>query len=141
MILLDVSVCLAGFWEGHVHHPATRAWLDDAADDSLALCRIVQLGWLRHLTNPVVLGEDALTRVAAWNFVAGVMGDARFMWVAEADAVDEHFAGFLAPDRSHKLWTDDYLAAVAMAGDHSLATLDSKFARRYPDLDVVNPTS
>lgn len=139
MILLDVSTCLVGFWAGHEHHEATRTWLEAAEDESLALCRIAQLGWLRHLTNPVVLGEDTLTRTEAWNFVAAVLSDARFVWATEVDEVDQHLAGLLADDHSHKLWTDDYLAALASAGGYSLATLDSKFARRYPELTVINP--
>jgi len=139
MILLDVSTCLVGFWAGHVHHEATRAWLDAADNDSLALCRVAQLGWLRHLTNPAVLGVDALTRIEAWNFIASVLQDARFHWVVEGGDVDDHFVHFVGADRSHKLWTDDYLAALASSGRHSLATLDQKLARRYPDLDVINP--
>lgn len=139
MILLDVSTCLVGFWAGHVHHEATRSWLDAADNDSLALCRVVQLGWLRHLTNPAVLGDDALTRIDAWNFIATVLQDARFGWVVERGDVDDHFAQFVGHDRRHKLWTDDYLAALASASGHCLATLDAKFAPRYPDLEVVNP--
>lgn len=140
MILLDVSTCLTGFWAGHLHHEKTRAWLDAAADDSLGLCRIVHLGWLRHLTNPAVLGEDALTRRDAWNFVASVLNDARFGWIEESADTDVHLAAYAAHhDRGHKLWTDDYLAALALGGGHSFASLDTKIARRDPDLTVVDP--
>lgn len=140
MILLDVSICLVGFWAGHLHHEQARNWFDRAEDDSLGLCRIVHLGWLRHLTNPAVLGEDALTRRDAWNFVASVLADARFGWIEESEDIDTHFASHAAHgDRSHKLWTDDYLAALAVAGNHSFATLDTKIARRYPGLAVINP--
>lgn len=140
MILLDVSTCLAGLWPAHVFHDPTRAWLSEATDDSLGLCRVVHLGLLRHLSNPVILGEDALSRGEAWDFVASVLADARFGWVDEADGVDDHFADHVAgKDRSHKLWTDDYLAAVALAGGHSFATLDTKFPARYPQLTVINP--
>lgn len=140
MILLDVSTCIAGFWAGHVHHPGTRAWLDAASDGSLAICRVVHLGWLRHFTNPAVLGDDALTRAEAWDFAASVLADARFGWVEEADDLDARFAELAAqPDRSHKVWTVDYLAAVALSGGHSFVTLDAKFAGRYPDLRVIDP--
>jgi hypothetical protein len=37
---------------------------------------------------------------------------------------------------SHKLWTDDYLAAFAQAGDATLATLDRKMPARYPSVQV-----
>ncbi len=39
-------------------------------------------------------------------------------------------------DKSHKLWTDDYLAAFAQAGDLTLATLDRKLPGRYPSVRV-----
>ncbi|CCH77181.1 conserved hypothetical protein [Nostocoides japonicum T1-X7] len=139
MILLDVGTCLTGFWAGHVHHEKIHAWLDAAEDDSLGLCRIVHLGWLRLLTNPAVLGADALTRRDAWDFVAFVLADARFGWIDEPEDIDTHLATHAAhDDRSHKLWTDDYLAAFALAGSHSFATLDTKIAHRYPGLTVVN---
>ena len=39
-------------------------------------------------------------------------------------------------DKSHKLWTDDYLAAFAQASDLTLATLDRKLPGRYPSVRV-----
>jgi toxin-antitoxin system PIN domain toxin len=142
VILLDVSTCLAGFWPAHVFYAPTRSWLDGAENDSLGLCRVVHLSWLRHLTNPAVLGEDALTRAEAWDFVASVLTDARFGWVEEGEEVDDWFSAHAArADRSHKLWTDDYLAAVALAGGHSFATLDTKIAKRYPGLELINPAA
>jgi hypothetical protein len=39
-------------------------------------------------------------------------------------------------DKSHKLWTDDYLAAFAQATDLTLATLDRKLPGRYPSVRV-----
>ena len=133
MILLDVSICLAGFWPAHVFHEPTQSWLSNARDDSLGLCRVVHLGWLRLLTNSTVLGEDVLTRAEAWDFVASVLTDARFGWIDETDTVDDRFAQLAAiPDRSH-------LVSVALAGGHSFATLDTKITKRYPQLEVTNP--
>ena len=39
-------------------------------------------------------------------------------------------------DKSHKLWTDDYLAAFAQASDATLVTLDRKMPARYPSVRV-----
>ncbi|WP_460831195.1 PIN domain-containing protein [Nocardioides hungaricus] len=137
-----MSTCLAGFWPAHMLHAPTRSWLDKADDDSLGLCRVVHLGWLRHLTNPAVLGEDVLARAEAWDFVASVLADARFGWIDESQDVDDWFSTHAArTDHSHKLWTDDYLAAVALAGGHSFATLDTKVTKRYPKLEVINPAA
>jgi uncharacterized protein len=39
-------------------------------------------------------------------------------------------------DKSHKLWTDDYLAAFAQASDVTLITIDRKIPARYPSVRV-----
>jgi predicted nucleic acid-binding protein len=39
-------------------------------------------------------------------------------------------------DKSHELWTDDYLAAFAQSGDATLVTLDHKMPARYPSVRV-----
>jgi hypothetical protein len=78
-------------------------------------------------------------RAPAWDFIASVLFDGRFAWVDEADGTDTRFATHAARhERGHKLWTGDYLAAVALAGGHSFATLDTKIASRYPDLEVID---
>jgi len=43
-------------------------------------------------------------------------------------------------DHSHKLWTDDYLAAFAQASGASLTTLDTKLKDRYPSVQVEQLT-
>src|SRR5215470_4237901 len=53
---------------------------------------------------------------------------------AELDAV---WRAISAHDyKSHKLWTDDYLAAFAQASDATLITLDRKVPARYPSVRV-----
>jgi len=37
---------------------------------------------------------------------------------------------------SHKLWTDDYLAAFAQVSDATLVALDGKVSARYPSVRV-----
>jgi uncharacterized protein len=39
-------------------------------------------------------------------------------------------------DKSHKPWTDGYLAAFAQASDATLATLDTEFPSRYPSAPI-----
>jgi hypothetical protein len=40
-------------------------------------------------------------------------------------------------DRNHTLWTDDYLAAFAVAAELEIVTLDRPFRARYPSANVV----
>ena len=49
--LPDVNVLLALSAEGHVHHKPARLWFYAQLTDSVAICRVTQMGLLRLLTN------------------------------------------------------------------------------------------
>ena len=136
MILLDVGVWLAAAWGGHVHHPVVAAWFEEQSR-SLVLCRVTQMRLLRLLSNPAVLGSDVVERSGAWNVVDDFRADDRVVWADEPTSLEPVWRALSArDDSSHKLWTDDYLAAFAQAGDLALATLDSGYARRYRSVHV-----
>lgn len=136
MILLDAGVWLAAIWARHVHHPAAARWFDRQSDD-LVLCRATQMTVLRLLSNPAVMGGDALTRGAAWRIIDHLRADDRVLWADEPPGLDGVWRAISArDDTSHRLWTDDYLAAFAQASGATLATLDRKLVRRYPSVRV-----
>jgi toxin-antitoxin system PIN domain toxin len=140
MNLFDVNVWVAGISERHIHHGAVRRWRD-AADRPLALCRITQMGILRLVTNRAVLGPDVLTRREAWATLSTLRSSADVVWMDEPDGLEDAWRLFSAhDDRDHKLWTDDYLAAFALAGGMRLVTLDRALVRRYPSVEVVVAT-
>ena len=59
----------------------------------------------------------------------------------EPDQMEAVFRAISArSDHSHKLWTDDDLAAFAQASGASLATLDTKLKGRYPSVQVEQLT-
>ncbi len=136
MILVDVGVWLAATWGRHAHHGVARQWFDEESDD-LILCRVTQMSLLRLITNPAILGEDAVTRSEAWRIIDQIWSDDRVLWGEEPDQLEAVFRAISArDDNSHKLWTDDYLAAFAQASGASLATLDTKLKARYPSVQV-----
>ena len=138
MKLLDVNVWLAAAWARHVHHPVAKAWVD-AEDDELAFCRVTEMALLRLLTNPGVTGGDALTRRRAWDVVMSLQSDPRVRWLPEPRGLAPLWMAFSKrDDRSHLLWTDDYLAAFAQAAAAELVTLDARLHARYPSVDVVH---
>lgn len=137
MILLDVNVWLATVWRGHRHHDTARQWFQDQ-DDDLALCRVTQMSLLRLLSNPSIMREDALSRAQAWDVVDALAADDRVVFAEEHDELELRWRALSArDDQSHKLWTDDYLAAFALAAGFSFATLDRAIADRYPALAVT----
>nr|WP_205857060.1 TA system VapC family ribonuclease toxin [Phytoactinopolyspora endophytica] len=133
---MDVGVWLAAVWARHVHHPAVKAWFDQQAQ-SFVLCRVTQMSLLRLLSNPAVLGTDVINRAAAWGVIDALQSDKRVAWADEPSHIESIWRTMSArDDNSHKLWTDDYLAAFAQAGQFTLATLDGAFAKRHPSVRV-----
>ena len=137
MKLLDVNVWLAAAWGRHVHHPIAKAWMD-AEEDDLLFCRVTELAFLRLVSNRTVTGDDALTRRQAWDRLLALQADPRIKFVPEPRGLAPLWIAFSKrDDRSHLLWTDDYLAAFAQAADAQLVTLDTGLRSRYPSVDVT----
>ncbi len=136
MTLVDVGVWLAAIWGRHMRHRLAKQWFDEQSGD-LMLCRVTQMGLLRVMSNPAIMGDDALVRSEAWRVVDQLWSDNRVLWAEEPEHLEPVFRALSARnDKSHKLWTDDYLAAFAQASGASLATLDTKLAPRYPSVRV-----
>jgi uncharacterized protein len=135
--LLDINVWLAASWARHVHHAVARDFVD-REDDELAFCRVTEMALLRLLTNPAVTGPDVRTRRQAWDIVLALQGDPRVRFLPEPRGLAPLWMAFSKrDDRSHLLWTDDYLAAFAQAANFELVTLDRGLHARYPSVRVV----
>ncbi|MBO0854618.1 MAG: type II toxin-antitoxin system VapC family toxin [Nocardia sp.] len=135
--LIDVGVWLAAVWRGHIHNKQAAEWFDNQSG-SLLMCRVTQTGLLRLISNPTVMGDDVLTRSSAWRIIDQLLADERVLWAEEPADLDAVFRTLSARnDMSHKLWTDDYLAAFAQTSGAEMATMDRKFAARYPSVKVV----
>ncbi|WP_408640351.1 TA system VapC family ribonuclease toxin [Saccharomonospora marina] len=110
-------VWLAAVWAGHAHHPRVASWFTEH-DGELFLCRVAQLGLLRLLSHPAVLGEDVLAPTDAWKVLDMLRSDDRVRWAGEPTQLEHVWRAISArTDNSHKLWTDDYLAAFAQAAE------------------------
>ena len=136
MILFDVGVWLAASWGRHIHHDVAVTWFDQQVDD-LAMCRVTQMSLLRLLSNPGVMSQDVISRGDAWRVIDQLRADERVVWAMEPAQLEAVWRAISAKDEtSHKLWTDDYLAAFAQVTGASLATLDRKLRDRYPSVHV-----
>jgi len=134
--LVDVGVWLAAVWGRHIHHPVAAGWFAKETDD-LLFCRVTQMGLLRLLSNPAIMGGDAIDRSQAWRIYDQLWADERVLWADEPAELDAIWRTISArDDRSHKLWTDDYLAAFGQASGAPLVTLDRRMQVRYPSVQV-----
>ena len=137
MKLPDVNVWLAASWARHSAHNTARVWMD-AEEGDLVFCRVSQMAFLRLLTNPAITKEDALPRRRAWEVFDNLVSDPRIRLLAEPQGLDSLWRAFSKrADKSHLLWTDDYLAAVAQAADAELVTFDRALYKRYSSVRVT----
>jgi toxin-antitoxin system PIN domain toxin len=135
--LPDVNVWIALAAEGHVHHVPAREWFTEQPDASVAFCRITQMGLLRLLTNPNVMGRAPRTIVQAWDAFAQLQADRRLVFAAEPDGVDSAWRQLMTQAGiGPSSWTDAYLAAFAEARSCSLVTFDTGFLR-WPALKLT----
>lgn len=122
--LCDISVLLAAQWQNHPRHAAVQAWL---ADKQVAVCPLVQLGFVR-------ISSDVSAP-----FKASAEDAHRLLKSFET----EHKAGFVADDLSvlklarvaSRRTTDAYLAALAAAHGLVWATLDER--SNTPGTEVI----
>ncbi|HXV64871.1 MAG TPA: TA system VapC family ribonuclease toxin [Vicinamibacteria bacterium] len=141
MNLCDSNVWLALTLSKHVHHQATRAWLEHVDEpESVCFVRATQQALLRLLTNASVLepyGNPPLTNREAWNVYDAFLGDDRIVLHEEEPAGLEilwkKFA--LGDSASPKIWMDSYLAAFALAGGYCMVTTDAGF-KHYRGLNL-----
>jgi len=137
MKIPDVNVWLAASWSRHTSHGVARDWMEDEQED-LAFCRVSQMAFLRLLTNPAIIREDALTRRRAWEVFDALIADPRIRMLAEPQGLEPLWVAFSKrDDRNHLLWTDDYLAAFAQASDAELVTFDKAIGKRYRSIRIT----
>jgi toxin-antitoxin system PIN domain toxin len=136
MNLLDVNVWVAAAWSGHAHHSRVAPWFHHSPHPH-RMCRVTQMALLRHLSNPAVLGVDAVSRRNAWGAIDQLLSDPEVTFLDEPPALESVWRALSArDDQSHKLWTDDYLAAFAQTAHLTLVTLDRSLIKRYPSVRV-----
>ena len=123
----DVNVWVALAYEGHQHHAPASAWLARLNGEAVYFCRFTQLGLLRLLTHPSVMGEDVRRQREAWRIYDAFLRDERISFHPEADPeqVESVFRGLTSGRQSSsKQRPDAYLAAFARVAGLTLVTFD-----------------
>lgn len=139
--LLDAAVWLALSAPDHAHYPRARRYWDDEAAGELAFCRATELGFLRQLTNPRVLGNRALDAGAAWRALQSWRALPQITWLAEPPGVDELLAPWARQlDCRSGDWTAAYLAAFAAASGSRLVAFDPVY-QRFQGIDFLHLTA
>jgi toxin-antitoxin system PIN domain toxin len=135
--LLDINVWLALVDENHQHHASARDYWQQYKADRVAFCRVSMLGLLRLSTQTRVLSR-ALNHDEAWDIYRRYMALPTVQFLAEPANLEQHFAALtLTADLPHRMWTDSYLAAFALASKSRLVSFDGDF-KRFAGLDFLH---
>ena len=130
-LLADVNFLVALFHARHAKTAKAVAWLEGQEEArAIAVCRVVQMGVLRVLTNPAWLGDEVLTAEAVWRAWDSLLADERFVQVEEPARLEPEWRLLTAPFPAGRCAeTDTYLAAFARAGGYRVLTFDRGFGR------------
>lgn len=135
--LIDVNVLVALLHARHCHSAKAVEWLERQRDrGSVLLCRVVQMGGLRVLTQPAVMKEEVLSASEFWEGWAQLMEDERFLFVEEPSGLEQSWrevTRLLLKGKCAE--TDAYLAALALSGNWTFTTFDRAF-QRFSGIDT-----
>lgn len=136
--LADVNFVIALLHARHSAAGRAAAWLDGQEESgAILLCRVVQMGVLRILTNPAWLKDEVLPARAVWDAWDLLLTDDRFAAVHEPPGLERQWRSLtedLPAGRCAE--TDTYLAAFALAGGYRLLTFDRGF-RSFEGVDAL----
>ena len=134
--LPDVNVWLALAVNQHPHHDAAAAYWSGHQAGPVWFCRVTMLGLVRLLSNPKVMGEQALDlkqSLATYHHFAALP---EIGWHAEPSDCGDHLQKLVSTDLPARLLTDAYLAAFAGSARLRMVTFDKDFGR-FQGLDCL----
>lgn len=135
--IADVNVFLPLLIRAHPAHQTAVAWFNAQLDGSVGWCLPVKLGVLRLLCNPRVMGSDALAPGRALDVWAALAAHPRLTEVSRLPTEhDTHLRRLIAGrEPSPNLWTDAWLAALAICLSCRMVTFDGGF-RTFEGVDL-----
>lgn len=141
--LPDVNVWIALTVGEHIQHAAAAHWFESAVNDTVAFCRVTQMGFLRLLTNERVMAGDVLTAAQAWELLERFRRDGRVTFIPEPPDIESGWRKATAPHKiGANFWTDTYLAAFSEAAECTLITFDRGFKKhKRLRLEILSPVS
>ena len=132
----DVNFWIALIVSEHVHHEAALVWFGGNSFDVVVFSRATQMGVLRLLTTPKVMGRQVMTIDEAWTAFGQICAVGSVVFANDPPAIERTWRSFSVPPGSGSgWWTDAYLAAFAKCTGFTLITFDKGFGR-FRDVPV-----
>jgi uncharacterized protein len=130
---LDTNLLVYAALPAMTEHDRTRAWLEDRfadPDSSVVLCWPVLYSFVRLLSSPRVMREDAVPVAVAWQAAMTIRRQPRARLAVPGPAHHEIAGELMAtPGLTSRDVPDVQLAALAVEQGLTLATHDRGFAR------------
>ena len=128
--LPDINVWVALASDRHVHHRRARDWFRATGEAGAAFCRVTQMGFLRLLTNARVMGDDVLSQRQAWSVYEQLARDQRVVFALEPPNIEPVWKKLTqSASAVTGLWTDAYIAALALLYNFRVVSFDRGFAK------------
>lgn len=129
--LPDAKVWVALAVDAHPHHAQAKAWFKGIGKNSLAFCRITEMGLLRLLTNSHVMSGEALSAQGAWAVRQQFETHGRVRYLEEAEGFAAIWRGTSGAGKvGPNYWTDAYLGSFCASSGATLVTFDRGFGQR-----------
>jgi uncharacterized protein len=127
--IADANVLFPLLVQGHAAHEAAMEWWQEQSDRTVGTCLLTRLAVLRLLTNRVAMNGNPVKpkeALAAWRQLAE---DPRSINFDSEPATHERRFASLVTGRepTPNLWTDAWLAALALSLDYEVTTFDRGF--------------
>jgi len=135
--IADANVLFPLLVQGHAAHDVAMDWWRTQSDGTVGTCLLTRLAVLRLLSNRVAMNGDPVKpkeALAAWQQLAD---DPRSIYVdSEPAALEHRFVSLLTGrEPTPNLWTDAWLAALAISLEYEVTTFDRGF-RSFRGLKV-----
>jgi uncharacterized protein len=127
--IADANVLFPLLVQGHVANETAKRWWEEQLDGTVGTCLLTRLAVLRLLTNRIAMNGDPVGPGEALGAWRRLSNDPRVFHIDTVPA--EHESGFVSLVSSREptpnLWTDAWLAALAMSLDYEITTFDRGF--------------
>ena len=127
--IADANVLFPLLVEGHAAHGTAMEWWQNQPDGAVGTCLLTRLAVLRLLSNRVAMNGNPVKpkeALSAWQQLAD---DPRSVHIESEPPIHEHRFTALVTGRepTPNLWTDAWLAALALSLDYEMTTFDRGF--------------